>query len=201
MTLYHNYVSEIVATWKFWHNLPLCTICSYWRHFEADRWLLLLWKQNLEAGLMRKMTWSVYYRILSFECLCFHSFSCPLFFWGGSQLHTKTGPRKVKDIITPPGPLANSWTLSHGGASRTGITSLYQDVLDSHSRTTIAGTSPFEEKLLTFRASRISHCILCPEVSQRELFRNAGEWEHCHRHSRVWQTGHAKIPAFLVILF
>jgi len=53
-------VLEIIATWKFPHSQPatLCRICNYWRHFETDKQVLLTWKQNLEASLMRKMTWS-----------------------------------------------------------------------------------------------------------------------------------------------
>jgi len=27
----------------------LCTICSRWKHFEADGWLMFPWKRNLEA--------------------------------------------------------------------------------------------------------------------------------------------------------
>ena len=34
----------------------LCTIRSYWRHFEADRLLMFPWKRNLEADLWN-MTW------------------------------------------------------------------------------------------------------------------------------------------------
>jgi len=33
--------------------------------------LLLPWKQNLEAGLMWKMSWSVHYHVLSLKYLCF----------------------------------------------------------------------------------------------------------------------------------
>jgi len=33
------------------NTTTFCTTCSYWRHFETDRQLLLPWKRNLEAYL------------------------------------------------------------------------------------------------------------------------------------------------------
>jgi len=50
---------------KIWQ--PWCTICSYWRRFEAGRGLLLPWKQNVKAGLKWKMTWFVHRHVLSLE--------------------------------------------------------------------------------------------------------------------------------------
>ena len=54
-----------------------CTPCSYWKRSEADR-QLLSWKRNLEAGLMRKMTWSVHYA-LSLEYWFFPYIFLPTF--------------------------------------------------------------------------------------------------------------------------
>jgi len=51
-------VLEIIPTWKlFPHSLPGCAQYVVHEGIEADRRLFLLWKRNLEAGLMWKMTW------------------------------------------------------------------------------------------------------------------------------------------------
>jgi len=52
----------------------LCTVCSCWRHFEADRRLLLPWKRNLEVGLMWKMTWFVLCEIFTYSASNIYAF-------------------------------------------------------------------------------------------------------------------------------
>jgi len=64
-------VLEIIASWKFPRSLPRCAMQLYWRHFEAERRLLLPWKRNLEAGSTWKKTWYGHYHALSLEYICF----------------------------------------------------------------------------------------------------------------------------------
>ena len=44
-------------------------ICSYWRYFEAEKWLLLLWKRNLESGFCGRCLDHLYIIMCSIEPL------------------------------------------------------------------------------------------------------------------------------------
>ena len=116
--------------------ITFCTTCSYWRHFEADRRRLLSWKRNVEAGLNAEddlicALSCIEPRILFFSFVFLPTFplrrvagvaalsglEIPMtnnyltyFCW----LNTKTGPRKVGDVITLPGPWSTSWPLFRG---------------------------------------------------------------------------------------
>ena len=121
---------------------------------------------------MRKMTWSVHHHVLNFKCSFFHSFSCPLFppkkvaarntsrskaiSDDSAALRTKTGPRKVGDVVTPPVAWANSRSLSRGRAGTNCTAGLPRDVLGRHGQTTAAGIYRIGREGLTFRALRIS---------------------------------------------
>ena len=88
------------------------------------------------------------------------------------RLHTKTGPGKVKDAITPPDPWMTSGLLSMGVASRTCFTKLSWDILDTclnqHSWDLSIRKSGW-----TWTAWRISQlCTFSPSVTLRTLHNN-----------------------------
>jgi len=67
-------VLDIIATWKFPRTLPRCAQYTVTEAFWGSQTVLLLpWKQNIEAGLMWKTTWSSRYHVLSFEYPCFRT--------------------------------------------------------------------------------------------------------------------------------
>jgi len=93
--------------------------------------------------------------------------------WGGlhsrlvHQCHTKTGPRKFRDTITPPGPRTTSGLLSHGFSQQ----SLPHQSFVEHSgyicRTDVVVFSQLGEVVRHSGLCEFHSCTLCHEVSHQ----------------------------------
>ena len=125
-----------------------------------------------------------------------YSFSWPGFHWGESQrqqpqedpkyltinsnlrqfcwLHTKTGPSRLGDVVTPPGPWTNFGPLSVGvdWNLKDLVRHSFLGAFWTHGRTNIAGISRFGEVAWHPGLCGFQTCALCHEVLHRELFAN-----------------------------
>ena len=110
-----------------------------------------------------------------------HSFACPIFLWRGSWgqqpwedwkyltvnsniwyfcwRHTKTGPRKVRVVVTPPDPGRPLGRFPVGAASRTCLANLSWDILDTWPNQHSWDLSNRTRCCSALRASRISQLL------------------------------------------
>jgi len=92
----------------------------------------------------------------------------------GLRSALKTGPSKVGDVFTPPGPWTNFGPLSRGcrlwpeGLSPL----LFPGTFWTHGRINIAGISRLREVAWHPGLYGFQTCVLCYELSHRELFAN-----------------------------
>jgi len=190
-------------------------LMAFWGRLNLGKMksrLLLQWKRNLEAGFMRKMTWSVHYHVLSFEYSFFHLFSCHFSSGVGRK---GSSPRITRDTSWSTAISENflaphqdwtkkGWGYNHLNWSLGELLAAFpwgsqQDLhrqsfprrssLDRHGQTTVAGTSQFRREVVIiqgFANFTAVHFVMKYHTVHSSGTRGKwGAWQgHSHRHSQ-----------------